>query len=111
MEGLESKLQQIMGNPDLMQQIMSMAQGFQSPPPEEPPQPVNSPLPDIDMATVSRLAGLASQSSIDPNQQRLLSALIPYLSQQRISRLEKAMRASKMASLASTFLTQSYPGR
>lgn len=111
MEGMENKIQEILGNPDMMQQIMSIAQNFQSAPQEEPPPPQPSPMPDIDIATIQRLAGFASQSNIDKNQRNLLAALGPYLSAPRISKLEKAMRAAKMANMASVFLTQSKSGR
>ena len=87
MDGMEAKLQQIMGDPDMMQKIMSIAQGFQSAPQEAPPPP--SPMPDIDMATIQKIASFASQSNIDKNQRNLLAALGPYLSQNRISKLEK----------------------
>ena len=104
MDGIESKLQQIMSDPNMMQQIMSIAQNFQTQPQEEAPPP---PMPDIDMATISRIAGFANQSNIDQNQRNLLSALAPYLSQYRISKLERAMRAAKLANVAGNFLSQS----
>ena len=108
MDGLEEKLGAVMSNPQLMQQIMSMAQSMGAQAPSQPavqeasaPTPV---LPDIDPAMLRRLSGLAGQSGVDRNQQALLKALGPYLSNDRISRLERAMRAAKMARLASSFL-------
>ena len=38
------------------------------------------------------------------NQKALLQALAPYLSSGRIHKLEKAMRAAKLAGMASSFL-------
>ena len=38
------------------------------------------------------------------HQQALLSALNPYLTRDRISRLERAMRAAKLAGMATAFL-------
>ena len=108
MDDLEQKLGAVLNNPQLMQQIMSMAQamGSQAPPPVEEnrapePQPA---LPAIDPGMLTKLAGLSRQSSIDRDQQALLKALNPYLNKDRISRLERAMRAAKMAKLASSFL-------
>lgn len=108
MDELEQKLGAVLSNPQLMQQIMSMAQamGSQTPPqPEElkqsEPQPA---MPAIDPGMLSKLAGLSKQSSIDRDQQALLKALNPYLSKDRIGRLERAMRAAKMAKLAGSFL-------
>jgi hypothetical protein len=50
---------------------------------------------------IQKLSGLAGQSSIDKDQKTLLKALTPYLNRERILKLEKAMRAAKMARLAS----------
>lgn len=110
MDELEQKLGAVLNNPQLMQQIMSMAQamGNQSQPQaEEKPQPEPQPqqtLPQIDPGMLSRLAGLSKQGSIDRDQQALLKALNPYLNKDRLSRLERAMRAAKMAKLAGSFL-------
>ncbi len=103
MEDMESKLGAILNNPQMMQQIMSIAQNFQSEP-EPPPQPnENIGLPDIDLATVQKLTSLIGKTGIDSHQRALLGALAPYLSSQRISKLEKAMRAAKLAGMASHF--------
>ena len=106
MEDLESKMGAILQNPQLMQQIMSLAQSMNGPQQEEKPPvvPDAPPLPDIDFATIQKITGLAQKSSIDSNQQALLRALRPYLAQERIVKLEKAMRAAKLANLASGFL-------
>ena len=107
MEGLEEKLGAVLNNPQLMQQIMSMAQAMGSPPqqgsePKSQDQPPS--LPTIDPGMLTKLAGLSRQSSVDRDQQALLKALDPYLTKDRISRLERAMRAAKMARLAGSFL-------
>lgn len=108
MEDLESKLGAVLSNPQMMEQIMALAQSLgQSSPQEQPvPQqpPRENPMPQMDMQLLQKLSGLAGQSNIDANQRNLLSALGPYLHRNRISKLEKAMRAAKMAKLASTFL-------
>jgi hypothetical protein len=106
MEGMEEKLNAILGNPQMMQQIMSMAQamGQQEEQKQEPPSPNNT---GLDLAMIQKLSGIARQSSIDKNQQNLLRALSPYLSRERITKLEKAMRAAKIAGIASTALAGS----
>lgn len=109
MEEMQEKLGAILSNPQLMQQIMSMAQSMgqsSAPAPQpEPRQEQNPPsIPDIDLSMVKNLSGLAGQSGIDKEQQALLRALGPYLSRDRVSKLEKAMRAAKMAKFASAFL-------
>ena len=106
MNEMEDKLNSVLSNPQLMQQIMSMARslGQSAEPSPEPKQEMT--LPPIDMAAIQKLSGFASQSGIDGNQQALLKALSPYLHRDRIQKLERAMRAAKMARLASTFLNQ-----
>lgn len=106
MSEMEEKLSSVLSNPQMMQQIMSMAQslGQSSPQPQSPPPVQDSP--QMDMAVVQKLAGLAGQSGIDQQQRALLQALHPYLSHNRVNKLEKAMRAAKMARLASGFLNQ-----
>jgi hypothetical protein len=111
MDGLEDKLNAVLSNPQMMQQLMAMAQSLggsaqPSPPPAPQPAPQPSPpqMPGIDLEMLKKFSGIAQQGSIDQNQQGLLHALSPYLSQDRIGRLEKAMRAAKMAKFASALL-------
>lgn len=108
MSEMEDKLNSVLSNPQLMQQIMSMAQslGQSTPAPQEPAPSPEPALPQIDLGMVQKLSGLAGQSNIDREQQALLKALSPYLSRDRVSKLEKAMRATKMAQMASSFLNQ-----
>ena len=105
---MESKLGAILNNPDMMAQIMSMAQQFSggesAPSPPPPPQPTQS-IPDgLDMGMLMKVAGMANSANVDKDQRALLLALRPYLTSERIGKLEKAMRASKLAGLASSFL-------
>ena len=105
MEGIEEKLSSILGNPEMMQRIMGLAQslGSQESRQEAPPSaPQQAPMPDANF--LKAVSGMAKQSSIDRDQQALLRALVPYLSRHRIQKLENAMRAARMARLASTFL-------
>lgn len=106
MSELEEKLNSVLSNPQMMQQIMAMAQsmGGSQPAQETPPPVKNDAMPEIDLGMLQKLSGLAGQSSIDKDQQSLLKALGPYLSRERIGKLEKAMRAAKMARMASGLL-------
>lgn len=103
MEDLQAQLGAIMNDTAMMEKLMAMAQSLggsqQQQPSPEPPS-----LPAFDPAMLQKLTGIMGQSGIDPNQKGLLSALRPYLSCHRIDKLEKAMRAAKMAKLASGFL-------
>lgn len=111
---MEDKLGAILNNPQMMSQIMSMAQamGSQQQSPEPQPQPQVQAMappqqaPEIDMAMLQKLSGLASHNNIDRDQQALLKALTPYLHRERISKLERAMRAAKIARFASAAFGQ-----
>lgn len=104
MSELEEKLGALLANPQLMQQISSLVQAMgqpsPSPPPPTPPQQPSEP----DLSQLQGLASFLQSNRIDTNQQALLRALSPYLSPWRVGKLERAMRASKMAGLASVFL-------
>ncbi len=106
MSELEEKLGAILSNPQMMQQIMSMAQAMGQTSPQEPPQETDSPVwsPELDPGTLQTLSQFAKSSTVDQEQQALLQALSPYLSHTRVEKLERAMRAAKMAGLASTLL-------
>lgn len=123
MDEMEEKLGSILNNPQMMQQIMAMAQALgqnqpakqEEPKPEPPKQNLPSLPTGIDPALLQRMMGIARQSGIDKNQQNLLKALGPYLSRDRIVKLERAMRAAKIAGIAGTVLRSSgmtfYSGR
>ncbi len=105
MDGMEEKLGAILGNPQLMQQIMAMSQSLNQSQEKPPERKQEAPaMPQLDPAMLQKLGSLAGKSTIDSNEQALLKALGPYLSRTKVTKLEKAMRAAKMARLASTFL-------
>lgn len=108
MSEMEEKLGAILNNPQMMQQILSMAQALgggqkQEAEPVRAQEPPPSPLPDLDPKMLQGLAGLARSNGVDQNQQALLHALSPYLSRDRVGKLERAMRAARMAGAASAF--------
>ena len=107
MSELEEKLSSVLSNPQLMQQIMAMAQSMGAAQEEttEPKQPPMQSLPDPEL--LRQLSGITQGAGVDSNQKALLAALGPYLSRERVSKLERAMRAAKMANMASAFLSQS----
>lgn len=108
MSEMEEKLGAILSNPQMMQQILSMAQAIGNPQPVPEVQPQRpqeqQSFPEPDPNLLRSLAGMAKGSGVDQNQKALLNALLPYLSRDRVSKLEKAMRAARMATLASGFL-------
>ena len=122
MEGIEEKLGAILSNPDMMNTIMSMAktlgqsqqpaepspQQNQEPPQQKPSPPASKgpPLGRNELEMISRISALSRQTGLDRQEQALLKALHPYLSRDRLSKLEKAMHAAKMARFATFALEQ-----
>lgn len=108
MDDMQKQMADILGNPEMMQTIMSMAQQLSKAPPEdeskEPEKPRMPPM-DMDINMLQQLGAIAQKTAVDRNQQTLLSALAPYLTQSRLQKLEKAMRAAKLAGIASAFLS------
>ena len=112
MDELEEKLGNILNNPKMMQQIMSMAQSMgaqdgsrnESAGQAENAGGTESLFPEIDVQTLQKISGFAQKSNIDKREQALLRALSAYLSKERIGKLEKAMRAAKIAKFASASL-------
>lgn len=114
MSELEDQLGSILGNPKMMESIMALAQSMGQPEqpqdgkgPEEkaPPKPPAPPGGgDMDMAMIKALTGFARNSCIDKEQKALLNALCPFISRERLQKLEKAMRAAKIAQQASCLL-------
>ena len=106
MDQLENQLGAILGNPELMGKLMNLAQSFQQETPASPspnPNPDTSALPaGLDLQSLGKLSNLLGNTTIDKHQQALLHAMIPYLSKPRIDKLERAMRAAKMASVANS---------
>lgn len=112
MAELEDKLNSLLSNPQLMGQIMNMAQalGQEQPssgpetPSGPPPKPQQSPLPNIDPGMLQQAMQLFGSMQTDKDQQALLQALRPYLGSQRLNRLERAMQAARLAKLATGIL-------
>lgn len=100
MDDLQSQLNSVLNNPEMMEKVMALAKNLNQPQGPSKPEENNSPLGDFDPTMFKKLASMTQNTSVDKNQQSLLRALSPYLSRQRIQKLEKAMRAAKMASMA-----------
>lgn len=107
MSELEEKLGAMLKDPQLMQQIQSMAQSLgasQTTSAAEQSKPPQESSPAIDPRMLQGILGILRQGNVDHNQEALLHALSPYLSQERVNKLERAMRTARMAGAASSFL-------
>ena len=104
MAEMDEKLGAILNNPQMMQQIMSMAQSLGQSAPNKT-ENIAEAAPSLpDPALLQKLTRLASSTAADSRQQDLLHALTPFVASEKLGRLERAMRAAKMAQLASGFL-------
>lgn len=120
MSEFDDRLNSILSNPAMMQQIMTLAQSLNQSNPSNPPQPqpqqapppppaqqsapAPSPEQGINPNLLNQIAGLMQRGSIDKNQASLLKALRPYLSGQKLEKLERAMHAAKIAGIASELM-------
>lgn len=102
MDNMEQMLSSVMNDPETMSKIMAFAQTLGSNAPTEPPQqpaPQQNMFGDIDINMIKKLSSVAGGANIDPNQRALLTALRPYIGHHRLSRLERAMQAARMANM------------
>ena len=112
MAELQDQLNSILSNPQMMQQIMSIAgslgnQAPQSAPPSSPPpsQGPDNTMP-FDPAAMQSMMELLRSTQLDSRQQNLLKALGAYLPNEKLTRLQRAMQASRVARYASSALKQ-----
>ena len=115
MSEFEDKLQSILGNPQAMDQIMSIARSISgNPPPQDDPTPSEEDLrpqsfqttPNDPFALLNGLdprllqigMRLLSEYNSDDNQTTaLLSALQPFVRQERYAKLDKALQIAKLS--------------
>ena len=106
MAEFEEKLQSILGNPELMGQIMSMAGAMnQQQPPPPPPQQPTAGLP-FDPGAMAGMMQMLKATQLEPRQRNLIQALRGFVPDDRLVRLEKAMQASLIARFASHAMNQ-----
>lgn len=98
-------LSSLLQNPELMEKLQAMAKslglntdGPQASAPNAAPPPPPQPDP------VANAMQMFAAVQTDSNQQALLKALGPYLGKDRLNRLERAMRATQLAKLATGML-------
>lgn len=107
MNELEEKLNALLSNPQLMQQVAGLAQAMGSTNADTPRQSqedTKDAFPSLDPKQMQFIMQAMNQNGVDRNQKALLHALTPYLSSVRINKLERAMRAAKIAGTASQFI-------
>lgn len=107
MSELEDKINAVLGDPKQMEQITKLARSFMgSAPPvstAEPETKEEDPFPSlgIDGATLQRMARLLRQGGGEkPQEQALLEAMRPYLSEKRRGKMDRAMKLARLAQIA-----------
>ena len=108
MAEFEEKLQSILGNPELMGQIMSMAGNLNpqpSPPSPPPPHQPQAGLP-FDPGAMAGMMQMLQATQLEPRQRQLIQALRGFVPDDRLVRLEKAMQASLIAKFASAAMNR-----
>lgn len=105
MEDLENTISQILGNPDSMAQIMSIAKSLGVPaPPPESESPAPSSEPSMDPSMLSMLELIQQFGGTDPREAQLLNALKPYCSKQRQRRIDRALQIARISQIAGAAL-------
>lgn len=113
MSGMEDQLGAILSDPEMMAKIQSLAQSLgqseESPRQAEAPKKGGPPPPPPgigagDLEMVKAFTGFARGAEIDKDQRALLKALSPYVSREKTAKLERAMRAAKLAQQASSLM-------
>lgn len=97
MNEFEDKLNSLLGDPKQMESFASFAKSIMG---GEAPMAI-SPEPDIDPALMKKVGSLLSRGdSLNSNDKRLLEAIKPYLSEKRRSKMDRAMKIARLASIA-----------
>ena len=113
MSGMEDQLGAILSDPEMMAKIQSLAQSLGQPeesprqaeaPKKEGPPPLPPGIGAGDLEMVKAFTGFARGAEIDKDQRALLKALSPYVSREKTAKLERAMRAAKLAQQASSLM-------
>ena len=128
MSQLDEKLNQLLGDPAAMAQVMQLAQqlsgtlgeggGGGSPPPSPPPAPApppepaapppgTNPLGALDPQLLTRMLPLMqSLTQTSGPTQQLLTALRPFLREEKQEKLQRAAQLAKLIHLGKQFLTE-----
>ena len=111
MAEFEDQLNSILSNPQIMGQILSMANSMgasapPSPPPQTAPPKPQSPPPGIsgglpfDPRAMMGMMELLKSTQLGQRERNLICALRGFVPEDRLIRLEKAMQASRIAKFA-----------
>lgn len=100
MAGIEETLDQLLGDPGAMAQIMSVVQSLGlGKPPDSGECSAPPPVPD-DKLLSSLMGIMRDAQSIEPKQEALLCALKPFVRPERREKIDKALRIARISHIA-----------
>ena len=107
MDDLEQKIGQILGDPDSMAQIMSIAKSLGVMQPEQSAQPEAGSMSDSlfsleELGPIMEIVRRAGNT--EQREAALLNALKPYCSAERQQRIDRAVRIARLSQLAGAAL-------
>lgn len=95
MDDLSERIQEVLGDPEQMSRIMGVAQSLMG------ESAAGDTAPEPDAGLMQKLgAMLRGEKGGGSEQQALLQAMRPYLSEKRQKKMERALRMTRMAHLA-----------
>lgn len=112
MAGFEEQLNNILGNQEAMNQIMSLARSLSGDQPETPEEPQNTEAPDLS-ALLGQVdpgmlqAGMEVIRQVQSTEDRsaaLLNALRPFLREERRARLDRALQIVRITKVVRAVL-------
>lgn len=108
MEELEARLQAVLNDPQQMQELASLAkslglgaEGADAPPQEESEQPMTARQENVSLPALPLAELLQQTGGLSQKQENLLCALKPFLRPEKREKLDRAMQAARLSSLAS----------
>jgi len=110
MDDLQSKISAIFSSPESMEQIRNLAQslagGEDIQSPVSAPTQQQEPSLQMDPRIMQVMTRAMSEFSKPSEASALLGALRPYLSQDRISKVDRAMNIARLAKIARTIIPE-----
>ena len=107
MDDLEGKINKILGDPEQMSQILTIARSLGAMPPQNPDAPQEADVPpDLpDPGELAPLMKIMQQAGhTDARERALLEALKPYCSEERQGRIDRAIRIARLSRIAGAAL-------
>lgn len=106
-EELEARLGSILSDPQQMEKIKAMAQSLMGAAPEpEEESAASTPAPSGGLGTLMGLLGQKDGEGRRSESEALLRAMQPYMRPQRRSKIERALRLTRLIGIAGTMLEQ-----